>query len=293
MSTSNLSLQSGFHPNRHINANMSERSATSKTIIWPAAYKSWWCLNASLSQQKGFPIATPASKTKSRLLALAPELRNKIYHYALVSKKKIQANHGAAKSSTQPGLLETCRQIRKEAIELFHTENDFKWVVGAYYHVPMIPFRKVLRKYRAEPKRLELEIDVCMCGTAGRIHNTNLEAWVEAYWKDAELVAPLSQDEEAENTRGMTLARRAFGIADAMRGKPWLSVYPVLAALYDAINLLEEEDVAAEMAAEDEWESDEDSDGDDDDGSEGDSESEPEHSDVEEGGAKIDVPNGD
>lgn len=51
-------------------------------------------------------------------LKLAPELRNNIYHFALVRP----ADHNFIVGGTieEPGLLRTCRQIRSEAADIFY-----------------------------------------------------------------------------------------------------------------------------------------------------------------------------
>lgn len=59
----------------------------------------------------------------SPLLALAPELRNKIYRLVLVSDAAIDI--GSESSPTPPRLLGTCRQIRHEATSIYYHENTF------------------------------------------------------------------------------------------------------------------------------------------------------------------------
>jgi hypothetical protein len=68
----------------------------------------------------------------SRLLNLAPELRNKIYEYALTLShqrtEKIDLNHSYLVSNPQfrePGLLTTCHQIRREALQIYLLSNHF------------------------------------------------------------------------------------------------------------------------------------------------------------------------
>ncbi|CAK3766517.1 Hypothetical predicted protein [Lecanosticta acicola] len=62
-----------------------------------------------------------------RFLDLAPELRNRIYDYALVlDPKDSQPVH---KKLKQPGLLTTCTQIRAEARMMWYSQNDFVIIV--------------------------------------------------------------------------------------------------------------------------------------------------------------------
>lgn len=66
----------------------------------------------------------PAEATGgSPLLGLTPELRNTIYHYALVEAKPIHVQ--SLKKSPIPSLLRTCRQIRWEAFAIFLQDNAF------------------------------------------------------------------------------------------------------------------------------------------------------------------------
>lgn len=67
----------------------------------------------------------------SRLLNLAPELRNRIYEYALSlshGSDKLDLNNsfrGSNPMFREPGLLTTCRQIRREALKIYFISNNF------------------------------------------------------------------------------------------------------------------------------------------------------------------------
>lgn len=78
------------------------------------------------------------SMQKCRLLALPPELRNKIYIQFLVQATPIQISErstepsAAAQGATlqyerliEPAFLQTCHQIRYEALPIFYGENVF------------------------------------------------------------------------------------------------------------------------------------------------------------------------
>lgn len=54
---------------------------------------------------------------------LAPELRNKTYRYALVSKDEIDFSITRFRAHTQ--FLHVCRQIKVEATQIFYAENTF------------------------------------------------------------------------------------------------------------------------------------------------------------------------
>lgn len=67
----------------------------------------------------------------SRLLNLAPELRNRIYEYALslsYGSDKLSLNNsflGSNPMFREPGILTTCRQIRREALKIYLISNNF------------------------------------------------------------------------------------------------------------------------------------------------------------------------
>lgn len=65
------------------------------------------------------------TQSASPLLALTAELRNNVYLYAFDGEKK-------SVPWDQPGLLRTCRQLRKEATGIFYVRTTF--VHRALYH---------------------------------------------------------------------------------------------------------------------------------------------------------------
>lgn len=66
---------------------------------------------------------------QSPLLALAPELRNRIYHHALAESRELYIITEDGDAQAQPALLRTCRQIRREALRMYYNENCFVAVV--------------------------------------------------------------------------------------------------------------------------------------------------------------------
>lgn len=81
--------------------------------------------NANAAQQQQQPRTTP---TKSRLLTLPPELRNKIYALALTKPYTIDIT----KDLLIPGLLQTNRQLRHEALALWLEDNRFRLTVQRF-----------------------------------------------------------------------------------------------------------------------------------------------------------------
>ena len=66
--------------------------------------------------------------TSSRLLNLAPELRNQIYHHVLPQDADLLVGAAAA----TPGILRTCKIIRREAGGIFCGRNDFHIKLGGH-----------------------------------------------------------------------------------------------------------------------------------------------------------------
>lgn len=95
-------------------------------------------------------LPTPTNKmSKSHLLALPAELRNKIYEHALIDPQCVRRHftHLAdpmAKSCPGPALLQTCRQIRAEATELYYSNNTF--IIKAW-HAPQMECEPVLEAW--------------------------------------------------------------------------------------------------------------------------------------------------
>ncbi|KAK3704635.1 hypothetical protein LTR37_013734 [Vermiconidia calcicola] len=67
---------------------------------------------------------TPLQPQESPFFSkLAPELRNKIYRYVLVSNEEI--DFSSTRFRTQTQFLHVCRQIKVEATQIFYAENTF------------------------------------------------------------------------------------------------------------------------------------------------------------------------
>jgi hypothetical protein len=70
--------------------------------------------------------------TPSKLLDLPPELRNRIFRYALISDEPIEVQfHSTRRSSRRrftiiPGLINACKQLRLETQRIFFANNEFE-----------------------------------------------------------------------------------------------------------------------------------------------------------------------
>ena len=84
--------------------------------------------HASLNPK--YEIVEMSVKYTSQLLGLPAELRNKIYRLALLSTEKIEVSDN--NKPKEPSLLMVNKQIRKEAIGIYYSENHFRFVVKAF-----------------------------------------------------------------------------------------------------------------------------------------------------------------
>jgi hypothetical protein len=120
--------------------------------------------------------------THSRLLGLAAELRNNIYHFVVFQEDEIevtdsgkvylaskrygrdQALNGRVNLLTdhrhpigipEPGLLSTCKQIRAEATAMYYATNKFSHNVVDYNSLPLMKWQEKTQilqaKYRVTP----------------------------------------------------------------------------------------------------------------------------------------------
>ncbi|KAI6910426.1 hypothetical protein KC318_g2514 [Hortaea werneckii] len=67
-----------------------------------------------------------ANSSESPLLKLSPELRNWIYEKVLISKRVVRLTDDMGKRIwSVPPLLQTCKWIRDEAMEMYYAQNSF------------------------------------------------------------------------------------------------------------------------------------------------------------------------
>ena len=196
-----------------------------------------------------------ANAKGASLLTIPAELRNTIYEHVLLRKQRIDLNE----TSKPPGLLATCRQIRKETIAIYFKGNDFVFKVHEYDGADASHAFKLVRKYRPNDSKA---ICIELCENCTNVHICKLHKWLKAYHAESKMPF-LRQDKCAEETDAQTLARRTFGVVQAMRSKPWEDVEEVLASFYRAIDMFECGESEEDSEDEDEDESEESSDEDD------------------------------
>jgi hypothetical protein len=177
-----------------------------------------------------------SNKKPSPLLTLAPELRARIWQYALIEDEPILINewkHGSFVRVKQPPLLRTSRQIRNEAIGIWFTDNTFlfKACVTLSFK-PLLPFCKQVRKYHQDPKA-RIQAEICRSTTPFGIDGTDLDdlmEWLKLYHSDPDLIPIPAQDADAFLMMSKTLASATFGVVKGMLARPWEAVELKLSA---------------------------------------------------------------
>lgn len=128
------------------------------------------------------PIAAPDSRSRrkrkikqqSPFFRLPAELRNIIYRLVLVQPNE----HGFQIAGTetlpdQPALLQTCRQIRNDAREMYFQQNEFIFNIVDFDAGPFIKWCRVSDAHRTACAWMSIN---------GAPNWSNLKAWVEHYY---------------------------------------------------------------------------------------------------------------
>ena len=87
--------------------------------------------------------------SRSALLELPGEIRNRIYRFVLVCDNRIEVHAGAP---LEPALLSVCREVRTEAIKLFYVENKFTLVISNFNKAVPCAWRAVRKRFPSMPR---------------------------------------------------------------------------------------------------------------------------------------------
>lgn len=106
-----------------------------------------------------------ASSSQLRLLDLPPEVRNRIYHYSLVSNKPIRmqsrrvGRSGNQRFTMIPALVLVSKQLRSETQRIFLEENEFEIpndILKQENPAPLVALRNMYQKVGIEIQTLHL-----------------------------------------------------------------------------------------------------------------------------------------
>ena len=98
----------------------------------------FWVRNSKTPQIRNMAAQSP-------LLRLSGELRNKIYREVLVDQKSVKVTTTGV---PEPAFLLTCKQIRREGMDVFYGENRFRIPAPRYDSTTLMHWGEKVRKMR-------------------------------------------------------------------------------------------------------------------------------------------------
>ncbi|KAK4549867.1 hypothetical protein LTR36_005168 [Oleoguttula mirabilis] len=186
------------------------------------------------------PTSHPSDDSKPSLLTLAPELRNRIYRASLVQgTMTIRSADSKVVLPTEPGLLQTCRQIRDESLEIFYQENTFRFEIEENNAENYITWCRSAERRRLSNSTFTLGYD---CENW-----PNLESWMHAWWFDR-VDSPVDHScvEGGQGPSGEGVADVAphlFGVLEKLHasGMAWEEALATLKVIRMALGAVDED----------------------------------------------------
>jgi hypothetical protein len=167
-------------------------------------------------------------ESHSRLLELPPELRNRIYHYALgLDDGVFKITEGD--SIPEPALLLTSRHIRQEAIGIFYKLDAVSMEFNSFSpSVAIFVQKKMVALYRQYQFKVGTK-DIVMSGSRNwrnwmlwlqHIHRDRDNDIVHVNFESALTSEPFSQDAD-RGAREMAVLAGMCLVASGMKGTQW------------------------------------------------------------------------
>ena len=176
--------------------------------------------NADVQQQ-------PTSHLTSPLLGISGGLRNKIYRETFVQDRSIKVTTTGV---PEPPLLATCKQIRREGMDVFYGDNRFRISLPHYDSTICMLWLKKVRKMR-EVGDIHVS-PACYGGQGPGINHReweNLIVWLKRYH---EKTVRMRFNPPTQIPPGVLLDAVVIGgmfnILGSMEEKPWSEVESVL-----------------------------------------------------------------
>lgn len=114
----------------------------------------------------------PPEPERCAFLSLPPEMRNRIYRFALVETGDISIP-ATGSLPAEPGFLSTCTQIRGEASGIYYKQNNFVFTVHNHNAEQFIEW------CRSSKRRLRAKQSFCINKSTNW---PNLVHWLECYY---------------------------------------------------------------------------------------------------------------
>lgn len=112
---------------------------------------------------------TDSTEQPLHLLKLPGEIRNLIYHFAVVKSHAIEISFRYSETPIRPALASTCRMLRKEVLSIYYSENTFDLKVSWFFHTHI--FRRWLSKHESLLADLTKVQLTCAVGLARGDHS--------------------------------------------------------------------------------------------------------------------------
>ena len=166
-------------------------------------------------------MAESNATTNCRLLLLSGELRNRIYRAAIVRNTRIVVG---PRFPHELPLLSTCRQIRKETLRIFYTENQFELEIIAFQGAITVWWKRLLSIHAPGAYVTGVQL-------YGPPSWPNLLVWLKDFHQNRAM-APFPEklpmeDRHLPDETGLALWS-AFKVAEGCADLPWADVERLL-----------------------------------------------------------------
>ncbi|KAK4500771.1 hypothetical protein PRZ48_008961 [Zasmidium cellare] len=159
------------------------------------------------------------------LFTLPAELRNRIYHYAVVDPNANGETVIDHTNYAQPALLRGSRQLRYEASPVFYYENVFRFSCPDFDCTALVSFSKHYRRYWGSHRAGKFKFEI----GGQRKDWGNLMRWLRLV--HARVVPALNRVSTQDDMSGRSLASRAMAVVRELRDLPWARVRLILEQL--------------------------------------------------------------
>lgn len=197
------------------------------------------------NQQTTTDMATTsisAMQTPCRLLSLPGELKNRIYRLVLVKSEDNPIVVTSTGYDRGGGLLQTCKEVRREGLKIFDYENKFTHLVRRYNCTPVYEFVHSLESCSRviDPGKVNLD-----GANDGEPCWSNVLRWLRRIhnYKVLPCVDDLGTEQlRRENVTDMEshTQRIMFSIAARLQDQPWDFVEDMLVGMRPSLVVVDE-----------------------------------------------------
>ncbi|KAK5127539.1 hypothetical protein LTR85_006879 [Meristemomyces frigidus] len=174
-----------------------------------------------------------------RFFDLPPELRNRIYRFALVENASVRIERTGY---ARPPLLRTSRQIRAESLSIYYSENKFTVSMRAYDSTLSLNFTSSLPYLKGEGRSWHLQM------RTGRHYQddpnwTNLLTWLHRYHRNEVIVGICEPKRLLKRTEDRSddhlVVSGMFAMVRVLYKSPWEQLRKILEMQRPTLNILD------------------------------------------------------